>query len=211
MIDLPSLRCHDLPPHCRSDLPSLRCSDLPSLRYSDLPPHCCSDLPSLRCHDRREKMTRASMLLIVLLIAAVSYAADKNPCRREVKAKVLELVRAMEDCCIGYKLDMDKTTWNSYSKRKCNIYDSLNNYDVAGCDPLPYWCAKCVLKSKKLLKPDDTLDDAAFQKNLLSNKCSSETSFENAYTNCKSSSMQRLNFLKFMACIVQAIPGWPYY
>ncbi|XP_047740239.1 uncharacterized protein LOC108674525 isoform X2 [Hyalella azteca] len=144
-------------------------------------------------------MTRALMLLIVA--AAVSSAAGlSNACIVAFWLRLNDLRAAINTCLLQYQSEMEK----SVSNPKCNY--ELPAYDAATCDPFFYNFNKCVLKSKGLLKPNNTLDDVALQKVFLQNKCSNDANFAKAYPTCKSSTMQRLNFLRLEQCLLKAVP-----
>ncbi|XP_047740719.1 uncharacterized protein LOC125179252 [Hyalella azteca] len=141
-------------------------------------------------------MTRALMLLIVVA-AASSAAVELSPCKLALKP-AHENFANVESCKLQYKTELDKFISNT----KCTHLP----YDVATCDPLLYNYSKCALKFIGVLKPDNTVDDVAFQKILLQNKCSKDTNFAKAYPTCKSSTMKYLNVVQFIECLDKAVP-----
>ncbi|XP_018016440.1 uncharacterized protein LOC108673163 [Hyalella azteca] len=147
-------------------------------------------------------MTRALMLLIAA--AAVSSAAGASPCRDAVNAGYLGVTHSVgsNNCYLQYKTDWDKFS----SISKCSNFTSVTGYDAATCDPLVFNFSKCSLQALKLLKPGNTLDDAAFQTLALNNQCSTDPNFAKAYPKCKSSTMKYLNFLRLFVCLKAAVP-----
>ncbi|XP_018008394.1 uncharacterized protein LOC108666093 [Hyalella azteca] len=140
-------------------------------------------------------MTRALMLLIVA--AAASSAAGSSPCNEALWSAYNKLA-GLETCILQHKLDVDKYV--------SNVQCYKLPQDAATCDPLIYNYYKCAWKSNGVLKPDNTVDDVAFQKILLQNKCSKDTNFAKAYPTCKSSTMKYLNAMQFILCLDKAVP-----
>ncbi|XP_018016439.1 uncharacterized protein LOC108673162 [Hyalella azteca] len=147
-------------------------------------------------------MTRALMLLIAA--AAASSAAGTSPCKMALEVGNQNIMWTSDayNCYLQYQTDADKFSTNS----KCTNYLSLTGYDAATCDPLVFNYIKCSLQAAKLLKPDNTLDDAAFQAIALNNQCSTDTNFAKAYPNCKSTTMKYLNVIRLFVCLGAAVP-----
>ncbi|XP_018016442.1 uncharacterized protein LOC108673165 [Hyalella azteca] len=145
-------------------------------------------------------MTRALMLLIAA--AAASSAAGASPCKLAFSEGYESIGSNSHTCYERYRTDVDKYL----SNLKCATFTSLTGYDAATCDPIVFDFSKCSLQAAKLLKPDYTFDDEAFQTITLNNKCSADPNFAKAYSNCKTSTMQYLNVIRLFVCLGAAVP-----
>ncbi|XP_018011673.1 uncharacterized protein LOC108668926 [Hyalella azteca] len=145
-------------------------------------------------------MTRALMLLIAAAVA--SSAAGESPCKIAFKAGVQLVVAATKTCYLQHQ-----TEYVKFSTTCPGINATLPTVnDAARCDPILFNFSKCLLQSAKLLKPDNTFDDVAFQTIALKNQCSTDTNFSKVYSNCKTAAMKYLNVLQFLTCIIAAMP-----
>ncbi|XP_018020633.1 uncharacterized protein LOC108677000 [Hyalella azteca] len=141
-------------------------------------------------------MSRGLVLLIVAATTASAQAAI-SACWSALPDFETTVVNAAYPVCNSqYAADNAKYMANP----KCN---TVYLYDAATCDPIAANYMKCALKAAKLLKADNTFDDAAF-KAMLKN-CSADATFIAAYPTCKNSTMKYLNFDQLFRCLIDAL------
>ncbi|XP_018024161.1 uncharacterized protein LOC108679929 [Hyalella azteca] len=143
-------------------------------------------------------MSRGLVLLIVAG-AAASAQAD-SVCYSTLQEAFFAWTETAWDAChLQYTApDIDLAT-----RGYCSVWSK--SYDVAKCDPLWANYSKCGLKAAKLLKADNTFDDAAFKATMLQNECSADAKFIAAYPTCKNSTMKYLNFGRLNVCLQKAL------
>ncbi|XP_018013470.1 uncharacterized protein LOC108670506 [Hyalella azteca] len=140
-------------------------------------------------------MSRGLVLLIVAA-AAASAQQSYSPCLLALFDASDALEIALDACSTQYEADIDKFENNP----KCRtLY-----YDAATCDPLVANFNKCGTKAVKLLKADNTFDEAAFKETTLKNKCSADAKFIAAYPKCKISTMKYFNYHQLLECLIDA-------
>ncbi|XP_018009175.1 uncharacterized protein LOC108666761 [Hyalella azteca] len=143
-------------------------------------------------------MSRGLVLLIVAAAAASTQAAD-SACFLALLDAQIALSPGWSACMTQYNADIMKLN----AAPNCSFY--AESYDAPTCDPIVANFMKCVLKAAKLLKADNTFDDAAFKATTLQNKCSADAKFIAAYPTCKNSTMKYLNVARLIACLLSAV------
>ncbi|XP_018024487.1 uncharacterized protein LOC108680214 isoform X2 [Hyalella azteca] len=146
-------------------------------------------------------MSRGLVLLIVATAAASAQAAD-SACYSALVDANRALSRTVETACLSL------FTADVFAKYNANPNCSVmfaNPYDVAACDPIIANISLCAVKAVKLLKADNTFDDAAFKATTLQNKCSADPKFIAAYPKCKNSTMKYLNVSRLFLCLMNAV------
>ncbi|XP_018015520.1 uncharacterized protein LOC108672385 [Hyalella azteca] len=140
-------------------------------------------------------MSRGFVLFIVAAAAASAQAADSACYSALLDASNAVGGTAWSACSPQYSADLVK--YLTY--RNCAIF---TEQDAATCDSMIANYSKCGLKAAKLLKADNTFDDAAFKATTLQNKCSADAKFIAGYPTCVKSTMKYLNFLRLFNCLV---------
>ncbi|XP_018013102.1 uncharacterized protein LOC108670159 [Hyalella azteca] len=146
-------------------------------------------------------MLRGFVILIVA--AAAASAQDAAPaCLMTLNDAANAMTRTARSVCYPqYTADVVKFDNNP----NCNIY--ATSYYATTCDPIVANYMKCTLKAAKLLKVNNTFDEAAFKATTLKNKCSTDAKFIAAYPPCKNSTMKYLHVSRFIFCLMQNTYG----
>ncbi|XP_018018877.1 uncharacterized protein LOC108675383 [Hyalella azteca] len=110
-------------------------------------------------------MTRVLMLLIAA--ATASFAAGQSPCKIAFWAGTQFDMTALNNCVSQHKTEYEKFIASCPAINA--TLPTVN--DAARCDPILSNFSKCLLRSAKLLKPDNTFDDVAFKTIALKKKC----------------------------------------
>ncbi|XP_018015101.1 uncharacterized protein LOC108672000 [Hyalella azteca] len=129
-------------------------------------------------------MTRVLMLLIAA--ATASFAAVQSPCKIAFWAGTPFNMTAYTTCYQQHQTEYEKFIASCPAINA--TLPTVN--DAARCDPILSNFSKCLLQSAKLLKPDNTFDDVAYQSIYLKNKCSTDPNFSKVYSKCKTATIK---------------------
>ncbi|XP_018020062.1 uncharacterized protein LOC108676494 [Hyalella azteca] len=148
-------------------------------------------------------MSRGLVLLIVAAAAASAQAAP-SACYSALDDANRAVSNTAESACSSLFTADIIAKYNA--NKNCSFF--AVPYDVAACDPIIANINKCALKAVKLLKANNTFDDAAFKATTLKNKCSADAKFKAAYPTCKNSTMKYLNLFRLFQCLMNAVSPW---
>ncbi|XP_018025814.1 uncharacterized protein LOC108681302 [Hyalella azteca] len=139
-------------------------------------------------------MSRGLVLLIVAAAAASTQAAW-SACTTALYEAREALKTAGSACLSQYSADIEKYVANP----NCTSSDLWYGEDT--CNAIVANAMKCIVKAVKLLKADNTFDDAAFKATTLKNKCSADAKFIAAYPKCRNHTMKYWRLDQLCNCL----------